>query len=64
VQTIAVSYAGHPVLAVDGDISLSENPSIHFSVVPEQPGELSVEVEDSEAQTFSETWPVAAETSS
>jgi sulfur-oxidizing protein SoxY len=64
VRSIAVSYGGQPVLAVEGDISLSENPSIHFSFVPEQPGELSVEVEDSEAQTFSETWPVAAETSS
>lgn len=64
VRTIEVSYDGQPVLAVEGDISLSENPSIHFSFVPDRPGELSVEVEDSEAQTFSESWPVAAETPS
>ena len=30
VQTIEARFAGRPVLAVDADISLSENPSIHF----------------------------------
>ena len=40
------------MLAVDGDISLSENPSIHFSFVPERPGELEVQVADSEDQEF------------
>jgi sulfur-oxidizing protein SoxY len=64
VRRVEVSYAGQPVLAVEGDISLSENPSIHFSFVPDRPGELAVEVEDSEARTFSESWPVAEGTES
>lgn len=59
VRKIEVSYAGAPVLAVEGDISLSENPSIHFSFVPAKPGELTAEVTDSEERTFTESWPVA-----
>lgn len=58
VQTIEVSYGDRPILAVDGDISLSENPSLHFSFVPDQPGELEVEVRDSEDRTFTGSWPV------
>ncbi len=64
VQSVKVSYDGRPVLAVDGDISLSENPSIHFSLVPERAGELTVEARDSEGRTFTQTWPVAEETPS
>jgi len=64
VRTIEVRYDGRPVLSVDADISLSENPSIHFSFVPERPGALEVEVEDSEGGRFQVNWPVAAETSS
>jgi sulfur-oxidizing protein SoxY len=53
VRDIEVSYDDQTVLRVEGDISLSENPSIHFSLVPERPGELSVRVRDSEEQEFS-----------
>jgi sulfur-oxidizing protein SoxY len=45
-------------MRVEGDISLSENPSIHFSFVPEGPGELSVRVVDSEEQKFSAGMPL------
>jgi sulfur-oxidizing protein SoxY len=58
VQTIEVSYGDRPILAVDGDISLSENPSLHFSFVPDRPGALEVEVRDSEDRTFTGSWPV------
>lgn len=58
VRTIDVSYAGEPILTVEGDISLSENPSIHFSFVPDRPGALSAKVVDSELRTFSQSWPV------
>jgi sulfur-oxidizing protein SoxY len=53
VREIHVSYDGRPIMRVDGDISLSENPSIHFSFVPQGPGELRVRVVDSEEQEFS-----------
>jgi sulfur-oxidizing protein SoxY len=58
VRKIEVSYGGQPVMLVEGDISLSENPSIHFSLVPNEPGELSVHVLDSEDQTFSASLPL------
>jgi sulfur-oxidizing protein SoxY len=64
VRSVRVSYAGRPVLAVEGDISLSENPSLHFSFVPERPGELAVEAADSEGRTFTGSWPVAGDTPS
>lgn len=60
VREIHVSYDGRPILRVDSDISLSENPSIHFSFVPNGPGELSVRVVDSEEQAFSASVPVGA----
>ena len=58
VREIHVSYDGRPILRVDGDISLSENPSIHFSFVPQGPGKLSVRVVDSEEQEFNASMPL------
>ena len=58
VREIHVSYDDRPIMRVEGDISLSENPSIHFSFVPEGPGELSVRVVDSEEQKFSAGMPL------
>ena len=58
VREIHVSYDDRPIMRVEGDISLSENPSIHFSFVPEGPGELSVRVVDSEEQEFSAGMPL------
>jgi sulfur-oxidizing protein SoxY len=53
VKEIEVSYGDRIVMRVEGDISLSENPSVHFFLVPEAPGELSVRVLDSDEQEFS-----------
>jgi len=64
VQSIEVRYDARPVLTVDADISLSENPAIRFAFVPERPGTLEVEVRDSEGGRFTGSWPVAAGTSS
>jgi sulfur-oxidizing protein SoxY len=64
VQSIEVRYDGRPVLSVDADISLSENPSLHFSFVPDAQGELEVRVRDSEGGSFTGSWPVTAEASS
>jgi sulfur-oxidizing protein SoxY len=64
VQSIEVSYDAREVLAVEGDISLSENPSIHFSFVPDRPGDLTVEVQDSEGQRFTASWPIAPDAAS
>jgi sulfur-oxidizing protein SoxY len=58
VQRIEVGYGDRTVMLVEGDISLSENPSIHFSFVPDRPGELSVRVLDSEDKEFSTSVPL------
>ena len=56
VNNIEVRYADEPVLTVESDISLSEDPSIHFHYVPDGPGELSVKVVDSKEQVFARSW--------
>lgn len=58
VQNIKVSYGDRLVLAVEGNISLSEDPSIHFHYVPHAPAEIAVEVTDSDGLKFSQSWPV------
>lgn len=58
VRKVEVSYGGKPVLEVEGDISISEDPSITFSFVPEAPGPMSVRVEDSQGRTFEGSWPL------
>lgn len=58
VQEIRVHYGDRLVLAVEGNISLSEDPSIHFHYVPHAPAEIAVEVTDSDGLKFSQSWPV------
>lgn len=62
VQMIRVTYAGTPVLTVQSDIALSEDPSIRFGLVPPAPGEIKVEVEDSNQRHFTRSWPLPAAT--
>lgn len=59
VRNVKVSYDGRPVLEVEGDISLSEDPSISFSFNPAQPGgAMDVAVEDSQGRKFAKSFPV------
>ncbi len=46
VRTVNVAYAGQPVLSADLDFAISENPNLRFYFVPNGPGQLSVEVVD------------------
>lgn len=55
VQKISVDYAGDPVLDVETTFSLSEDPSLRFSLKPRAPGELSVRVVDSRDMRFAES---------
>ena len=64
VKTISVRYNGAPVLDVQSDISLSEDPSIHFTMVPNETGTLDVSVEDSNGRRFQESWPIRANSGS
>ena len=52
VRNIEVSYNGEIVFTVDADISISEDPSIHFGFKPERPGAMQVRVTDSEGRVF------------
>ncbi len=61
VQDIKVSYAGQTLMTVEGAISLSEDPSIHFSFLPRAGSdELSVEVRDTDGAVFTRSWPVGS----
>ncbi len=62
VRSIKVTYNGAPVLTVESDISISEDPSFTFEFVPNaQSGELSAEIEDSNNRHFAHAWPVKVE---
>ena len=58
IEKIRILFGGREVLSVDGDISLSEDPSIHFYFVPDGPGDIEVEALDTEGQIFKQSWPV------
>lgn len=62
IQQIRITYSDKPVLTVDSDIALSEDPSIRFGFVPEGTGEIKVEVDDSSRRHFRQSWPLAAAT--
>lgn len=60
VRSIKVTQAGKPVLEVEGDIALSEDPSITFSYLPAATTALEVAVEDSEGRKFNKSFEVGA----
>lgn len=59
IETVAVSFNGRPVLNVEGNISLSENPALTFAFAPDEEGELTVRAVDSKGATFDKAWPLA-----
>jgi sulfur-oxidizing protein SoxY len=60
VQNITITHGGKPVLSVEGNISLSENPAIDFWIDPKTKGELKVNAEDSNGRKFERAWMVPA----
>lgn len=58
VRTIKVSYNGETLFTVDADISISEDPSITFEIVPRAAGSLEVQVSDSQGREFSKKFEV------
>lgn len=59
IQNVTVRYGDRMIMTVEGNISLSEDPSFHFSYVPTAEAEMSVEVTDSDGMKFSQAWPVS-----
>jgi sulfur-oxidizing protein SoxY len=64
VRSIKVSYAGQPVMDVETDISLSEDPSLHFSFTPKTAGDLKAEVLDSKDNIYTGDWQVTPQPAS
>lgn len=53
VQKVTVSYGGRELMAIDGDIALSEDPNFRFHFLPRaEPAEMRVEVVDSKGERF------------
>ena len=53
VKNIDIRYNGESLINVDTGISISQDPSIRFTFVPDEAGTLSAEVIDSKTQKFS-----------
>jgi sulfur-oxidizing protein SoxY len=60
VQTIKVWQGDELVLAMEGGISLSEDPNIRFSYIPNGATTFRVEARDTENLVFKGEWPVDA----
>lgn len=60
VRHIDVSYNGKPIMSVDTDISISENPNFRFYFLPKQDGALTVDAVDSDDLTFKTSLQVKA----
>lgn len=60
IRTLDVSFSGTPVLHVESDISMSEDPAITFGFVPRSKGMLEVKAVDSTDARFVQTFEVPA----
>ncbi len=56
VTHVEVRYDGRTALRVDSDISISEDPTFIFSVVPDRAATLTVLVDDSSERHFEKSW--------
>jgi len=60
VRTLRVWQGDQLLLEMDGGISISENPSVRFSYVPNGASTFRAEAEDTEGHVFKREWPVEA----
>jgi sulfur-oxidizing protein SoxY len=60
VREIRVWQGDELVLAMDGGISISQDPSIRFNYRPNGAAQFRVEARDSDGHVFESTWPVQA----
>lgn len=59
-DTIRILWNGEPLIEVEADISLSEDPLIGFHLEPEGSGELRVEASDIKGRRFAQSWQLGA----
>jgi sulfur-oxidizing protein SoxY len=60
IQDLEVRYGDQLVFRVDADISLSEDPAITFGFIPQGPGPLRVEMQDSTRAVFHQDFSLVA----
>jgi sulfur-oxidizing protein SoxY len=59
VREIKVALDNRPLLTIDGDIALSEDPTVKFDFAATKPGEVSVTVTDTNDRVFKGSWPIS-----
>jgi sulfur-oxidizing protein SoxY len=58
IDSVELTLDGKPVLSVEGDISISENPNIRFFLEPQGDGTLQAKATDTKGNSFEESWPL------
>ncbi|SNB76952.1 sulfur-oxidizing protein SoxY [Arboricoccus pini] len=61
-RRINLAYDGAPVMEIDGDISIAEDPSLTFVFIPPRPGTLTVEATDNKSRTYKGSFPMGSAT--
>ena len=64
VKSIQVTFDGKPVLTVEPNISISEDPSFHFSWMADRSGSFEVKAVDSQEKVFTGAFPVTVSSGS
>jgi sulfur-oxidizing protein SoxY len=60
VQNLSISQGDRLILAMEGGISISEDPHFRFDFAPGAGGEIRVEATDTEGKVFKDQWPLEA----
>lgn len=60
IQSLEVGYGDQPLFNLDGNISISEDPSFSLTFVPQSLGQVTVSVKDSNGRVFKEQFDVPA----
>lgn len=64
VRSFDLTLDDKPILSFEGDISMSENPSVRFFMKPVDGAVLHAKVTDSEDKVFEQSWPIQLEPAS
>jgi sulfur-oxidizing protein SoxY len=60
VHSVEIRQGEELLLAMEGGISISEDPNIRFSYLPNNAKSFAVEAVDTDNRTFKGSWPVEA----
>ncbi len=60
VQKLSISQDDKLILAMEGGISISEDPNFRFDFKANGPGEIKVEATDTDGKVFQDQWPLEA----